>query len=118
MRGEGPCPQQAQRDGKSERQHRAPHGHAHRHQALPGVFAQMRQGRMEVALEEDTNIADIAQQFERTQLHDLSDIGNIGRSEEHTSELQSLTNLVCRLLLEKKKKEPSNESSSAATLSQ
>src|SRR5258706_7373723 len=28
------------------------------------------------------------------------------RSEEHTSELQSLTNLVCRLLLEKKKKKP------------
>ena len=29
----------------------------------------------------------------------------IPRSEEHTSELQSLTNLVCRLLLEKKKKQ-------------
>src|SRR5258706_5493968 len=29
--------------------------------------------------------------------------GNGMRSEEHTSELQSLTNLVCRLLLEKKK---------------
>src|SRR5437016_11102002 len=28
---------------------------------------------------------------------------SFGRSEEHTSELQSLTNLVCRLLLEKKK---------------
>src|SRR5258706_1563709 len=28
------------------------------------------------------------------------------RSEEHTSELQSLTNLVCRLLLEKKNKRP------------
>src|SRR5437016_10806569 len=28
----------------------------------------------------------------------------VDRSEEHTSELQSLTNLVCRLLLEKKKK--------------
>src|SRR5437016_258325 len=28
---------------------------------------------------------------------------NRKRSEEHTSELQSLTNLVCRLLLEKKK---------------
>src|SRR5258706_9144636 len=28
------------------------------------------------------------------------------RSEEHTSELQSLTNLVCRLLLEKKKNTP------------
>src|SRR2546430_9028735 len=27
----------------------------------------------------------------------------IGRSEEHTSELQSQSNLVCRLLLEKKK---------------
>src|SRR5258706_9075857 len=27
----------------------------------------------------------------------------VHRSEEHTSELQSLTNLVCRLLLEKKK---------------
>src|SRR5438046_5743566 len=27
------------------------------------------------------------------------------RSEEHTSELQSLTNLVCHLLLEKKKKQ-------------
>src|SRR2546430_8643083 len=29
-----------------------------------------------------------------------------GRSEEHTSELQSQSNLVCRLLLEKKKKNP------------
>src|SRR2546425_6672920 len=28
----------------------------------------------------------------------------VGRSEEHTSELQSLAYLVCRLLLEKKKK--------------
>src|SRR5438045_6197160 len=29
--------------------------------------------------------------------------GTLGRSEEHTSELQSLRHLVCRLLLEKKK---------------
>src|SRR2546425_1336962 len=29
--------------------------------------------------------------------------GNLARSEEHTSELQSLAYLVCRLLLEKKK---------------
>src|SRR5688572_31637302 len=29
---------------------------------------------------------------------------NASRSEEHTSELQSQSNLVCRLLLEKKKK--------------
>src|SRR2546426_9059887 len=32
------------------------------------------------------------------------------RSEEHTSELQSPCNLVCRLLLEKKKKKPANAS--------
>src|SRR5437016_9687193 len=35
----------------------------------------------------------------------IKDAGNGVRSEEHTSELQSLTNLVCRLLLEKKKKQ-------------
>src|SRR5438093_971424 len=33
------------------------------------------------------------------------ELGVSERSEEHTSELQSLTNLVCRLLLEKKKTE-------------
>src|SRR2546430_13174317 len=32
-------------------------------------------------------------------------ICHTGRSEEHTSELQSQSNLVCRLLLEKKKKQ-------------
>src|SRR2546421_2811804 len=31
------------------------------------------------------------------------------RSEEHTSELQSRSDLVCRLLLEKKKKNPHHE---------
>src|SRR2546430_3212658 len=31
------------------------------------------------------------------------------RSEEHTSELQSQSNLVCRLLLEKKKKKTTND---------
>src|SRR2546427_8441389 len=30
----------------------------------------------------------------------------VARSEEHTSELQSQSNLVCRLLLEKKKHDP------------
>src|SRR2546427_5633721 len=32
-----------------------------------------------------------------------------GRSEEHTSELQSQSNLVCRLLLEKKKKNKTSQ---------
>src|SRR2546430_6488179 len=31
------------------------------------------------------------------------------RSEEHTSELQSQSNLVCRLLLEKKKQQPTSD---------
>src|SRR5688572_32443001 len=36
-------------------------------------------------------------------LHQVIEV-SAGRSEEHTSELQSQSNLVCRLLLEKKKK--------------
>ena len=36
-------------------------------------------------------------------IYELTDPGD-HRSEEHTSEFQSLTNLVCRLLLEKKNK--------------
>src|SRR3989441_7647745 len=37
-------------------------------------------------------------------------VDDAARSEEHTSELQSLAYLVCRLLLEKKKKQPSRQS--------
>src|SRR5256885_10134225 len=37
-------------------------------------------------------------------LGDIFPTGTLMRSEEHTSELQSPCNLVCRLLLEKKKK--------------
>src|SRR2546430_7441641 len=36
-------------------------------------------------------------------LHAARDDRDLPRSEEHTSELQSQSNLVCRLLLEKKK---------------
>src|SRR2546430_12323116 len=36
--------------------------------------------------------------------HQIALKGTFSRSEEHTSELQSQSNLVCRLLLEKKKK--------------
>src|SRR2546429_3441466 len=55
-------------------------------------------------------------QRERAAAHDLA--GRVGpaqrihpakqRSEEHTSELQSRLHLVCRLLLEKKKKKNTN----------
>src|SRR5439155_14122390 len=43
--------------------------------------------------------------------HHGSDPGHDERSEEHTSELQSRGHLVCRLLLEKKKKINSRERS-------
>src|SRR3989475_11429087 len=39
---------------------------------------------------------------------------NTTRSEEHTSELQSQSNLVCRLLLEKKKKKKQSNRASTA----
>src|SRR2546430_12082223 len=45
-------------------------------------------------------------------LHDPADARS-RRSEEHTSELQSQSNLVCRLLLEKKKKQTPRISSIA-----
>src|SRR5256885_10715861 len=44
-------------------------------------------------------------------LHALGPVVAAYRSEEHTSELQSPCNLVCRLLLEKKKKEDTHTSS-------
>src|SRR2546422_8495636 len=45
----------------------------------------------------------------RLVLEDVPDAGVSGqRSEEHTSELQSRLHLVCRLLLEKKKKKETN----------
>src|SRR5690606_40379351 len=49
---------------------------------------------------------------EEAEVHRLLDLVGVGaseqRSEEHTSELQSRENLVCRLLLEKKKKRIKN----------
>src|SRR5438093_12754386 len=57
---------------------------------LEGEAAAIEPLRAVLALEPDHAAANFA-------------LGEI-RSEEHTSELQSLTNLVCRLLLEKKKK--------------
>src|SRR5687767_15370558 len=46
---------------------------------------------------------------------DGTDISRAIRSEEHTSELQSLAYLVCRLLLEKKKKNTPMRASDAPT---
>src|SRR5690242_20953052 len=75
------------------------------HDALPIYVAGDDEGgvlRAVVAAEElDTvvvlvgHVLDVRQQSDGVVL--------VGRSEEHTSELQSHVNLVCRLLLEKKK---------------
>src|SRR5688572_32415505 len=43
-------------------------------------------------------------EYDARALEGCSDLVHDDRSEEHTSELQSQSNLVCRLLLEKKKK--------------
>src|SRR2546422_6874941 len=42
--------------------------------------------------------------------------GQLARSEEHTSELQSRLHLVCRLLLEKKKEEPAGARERTSTV--
>src|SRR3989475_11507612 len=47
---------------------------------------------------------EIAEQMGKTVSFSKSQLARAHRSEEHTSELQSQSNLVCRLLLEKKKK--------------
>src|SRR2546427_5869150 len=65
-----------QRHVEQLRAHGVDAAHEHGLAALPGV--QAHHGHAEVTLD--------------------------GRSEEHTSELQSQSNLVCRLLLEKKKR--------------
>jgi len=61
------------------------------HDVIVTTFEQPK-ARIEVTCSKGTYIRTLAE-----------DIGSALRSEEHTSELQSLTNLVCRLLLEKKK---------------
>src|SRR2546430_10175486 len=51
-------------------------------------------------------------------VHELRELDHLAaqRSEEHTSELQSQSNLVCRLLLEKKKKHNKIEVHSAVSI--
>src|SRR5699024_12207004 len=51
----------------------------------------------------DNNITIIFSQAFKINVHSI-----FGRSEEHTSELQSRFDLVCRLLLEKKKRKPNS----------
>src|SRR5438552_8953902 len=52
----------------------------------------------------NTEVSGRSSVFHQPELVPQSEFGLPGRSEEHTSELQSPDHLVCRLLLEKKKK--------------
>src|SRR5688572_31191362 len=52
---------------------------------------------------DDVGEADEHGETDAAELQPVDELLQVDRSEEHTSELQSQSNLVCRLLLEKKK---------------
>src|SRR2546430_8163494 len=73
----------------------------------PGSARVARETARKTATNMVTNVASWVTEFqERQRAETAKAIDNLirSRSEEHTSELQSQSNLVCRLLLEKKKK--------------
>src|SRR5206468_9667283 len=63
---------------------------------VAGVLAEAREERVVLGIGINVNI-------EAADLPQAVDMPATSRSEEHTSELQSRSDLVCRLLLEKKK---------------
>src|SRR5256886_9345392 len=70
--------------------------------AARGMMRREKRGKLRIRLHAQATIAYPNAENVPATLLDLSEDGL--RSEEHTSELQSQSNLVCRLLLEKKKK--------------
>src|SRR5690606_40930123 len=80
------------------------------HNALPISFRTQKllgliQARVDVVdslYAEFMHFVDVSARPEPAQLAVLNRLLQYGRSEEHTSELQSRENLVCRLLLERK----------------
>src|SRR2546429_4573030 len=72
------------------------------------VCAHSSEGAMGIVVNQpaaNINFSDLLVQLEVIPAADLIQLPRrAGRSEEHTSELQSRLHLVCRLLLEKKKK--------------
>src|SRR2546427_3143326 len=59
-----------------------------------------------VCLEVGTEVGDVRPFLGADLVVAADGFNSVVRSEEHTSELQSQSNLVCRLLLEKKKNRP------------
>src|SRR5690606_39716143 len=74
-------------------------GEGERPSSAARIFARYRGTNLERERFDASNIA-----ISLNLLGDGTQIDGNSRSEEHTSELQSRENLVCRLLLEKKKK--------------
>src|SRR2546427_3926418 len=72
------------------------------HDALPISFVVLHVG----STAERKNVPLLIETVARLRSEADAYLLQVGRSEEHTSELQSQSNLVCRLLLEKKKNSP------------
>src|SRR5258708_25316597 len=83
------------------------------HDALPIYAQQMGYARSKLVAERLCQHAERAGLDARVEARPLRMLAE--RSEEHTSELQSPDHLVCRLLLEKKKKSLSRRSRSTAS---
>src|SRR5438034_6628864 len=64
---------------------------------------------VEVLLDQRERVLDVLGIHDRPDGGPLVGSRPVDRSEEHTSELQSHSDLVCRLLLEKKKKKKNNK---------
>src|SRR5438046_3815333 len=78
------------------------------HDALPISFTATATlleevNRFEMRISENDDLQKLIKSAGVSDTDTLAIVVHDDRSEEHTSELQSLTNLVCRLLLEKKK---------------
>src|SRR5690606_41902675 len=76
------------------------------HDALPiftAAFFELRRVRLSRTLLQ-RRIVESGMDFAQVNKTERSPLGDLTRSEEHTSELQSREKLVCRLLLEKKNK--------------
>src|SRR2546426_3672058 len=80
----------------------------HRHAGINASFDRLTKQRIDHGAHTEITHVKRILHYNAMQLfcaHGLDEgIAGVKRSEEHTSELQSPCNLVCRLLLEKKKK--------------
>src|SRR2546430_7651593 len=74
------------------------------HEEALSLIASVARGSIYVAAEQLTTDPELTAVDQLYREVGLRRTRRVWRSEEHTSELQSQSNLVCRLLLEKKKK--------------